>query len=151
MSDTFPTMNDRSSPAASANGDRAGLVVGLDLVQVRAIADSVAQFGDRFLERIYTSAELTYCLCDHANAPQRLAARFAAKEAVLKVLRRSDEPISWRSIEVAREPSGACSVLLFDEARALADAAGFVRFSLSMTHEADYAGAVVIGERASAS
>ncbi len=138
---TMPRANE------ATNEDRGGFVVGLDLVHVRAIVDSISQFGDRFLQRIYTSGELTYCLGDEANAPMRLAARFAAKEAVLKVLRRTDEAVNWRSIEVKRAPNGACSVQLFDEARAIADAAGFVRFSLSMTHEADYAGAVVIGER----
>lgn len=127
---------------------RSSIVVGLDLVQVSAIARSVAEFGQRFLDRIYTSGELEYCLSDASAAAQRLAARFAAKEAVLKVLRVNDEAISWRSIEVAREPGGACDLLLVDEARALACAAGFTGFSLSMTHEADYASAVVVGERA---
>lgn len=154
MTDIFPNeaapMNGAAPHTSSSQGDIAAFTVGLDLVRVRAIAESIAHFGQRFLERVYTPGELTYCMSNSSTAPMRLAARFAAKEAVMKVLRVADEAVSWRSIEVEKESNGACSVKLFDEARALADAAGFVRFSLSMTHESEYAGAVVIGERAPA-
>ena len=80
-------------------------------------------------------------------APSRLAARFAAKEAVLKVLRLTDQSFSWRSIEVARNPGGWCYVVLHGPMRHLANQAGFVAFSLSMTHEGAYAQAVVVGQR----
>jgi holo-[acyl-carrier protein] synthase len=133
-------LNDRGRNGTS-------IVVGLDLVRVSAIVESIAAFGDRFLDRIFTAAELQYCLGDEGSAPMRLAARFAAKEAVLKVLRLNDEAIPWRSIEVTRAIGGACDILLADPARSRASDAGFIGFSLSMTHEADYAGAVVIGER----
>ena len=127
--------------------DEASIVVGLDLVLTSAVASSVRSFGARFLERIYTPDELAYCLLDPAVSAMRLAARFAAKEATIKVLRFDDEAVSWRSIEVERRPGGACLIRLHAEARARAEAGGFVGFSISMTHEADYASAVVVGER----
>jgi holo-[acyl-carrier protein] synthase len=130
------------SPMASAS-----LVVGLDLVQVSAIAASVAQFGERFLARLYTPDELRHCLVDEGSSALRLAARFAAKEAVRKVLGAGHEGLGWRSIEVVRAEDGACAVLLHREAHTRAIDMGFTGFSLSMTHEADYASAVVVGER----
>jgi holo-[acyl-carrier protein] synthase len=123
------------------------VVVGLDLVQISAIASSVARFGARFLERVYTVEELRYCMREPESAATHLAGRFAAKEAVRKVLLRADEPVAWRSIEIMREPGGACRLVLHREAHACAVLAGFTGFSLSMTHEADYASAVVLGER----
>ena len=83
----------------------------------------------------------------HDVAASRLAARFAAKEAALKVLRLTDQSFSWRSIEVARHPGGWCHIVLHGPMRELANQAGFVAFSLSMTHEGAYAQAVVIGQR----
>jgi holo-[acyl-carrier protein] synthase len=123
------------------------LVVGLDLVLVGAIAASVERFGRRFLDRIYTEGELRYCLLDAGPSAMRLAARFAAKEAVRKVLCVDDEAVTWRSIEVLRSARGSCAIALHDEARALALESGLVGFSLSMTHEAEYASAVVVAER----
>jgi holo-[acyl-carrier protein] synthase len=121
--------------------------VGLDLVQISAVASSVKCFGRRFLDRIFTEGELRYCLVEPGPSASRLAARFAAKEAARKILCLEDEPVSWRSIEVVRAANGWCDLVLHGEARALAREAGYVGFSLSMTHESDYASAVVIGER----
>ena len=121
--------------------------VGLDLVQISAIASSVERFGSRFLDRIFSEDELRYCMAEPGPSASRLAARFAAKEAVRKVLCRGDEAIGWRSIEVVRTSSGWCELTLHGAASALARQAGYVGFSLSMTHEFDYASAVVVGER----
>ncbi len=130
-----------------ATAERTSTVVGLDLTSVKEISASISQFGDRFLDRIYTPGELLYCLGDIVLAPMRLAARFAAKEAVIKVLRVNDDAVSWRSIEVTRAPGGACDIALAGQALALARSAGFTGFSLSMTHGTDHAAAVVLGER----
>jgi holo-[acyl-carrier protein] synthase len=122
-------------------------LVGLDLVEISAIASSVERFGSRFLDRIFTKDELGYCMAESEPSASRLAARFAAKEAARKVLCLGDEAIGWRSIEIVRTSSGWCDLVLHGEARALAREAGYVAFALSMTHESDYASAVVIGER----
>jgi holo-[acyl-carrier protein] synthase len=123
------------------------VMVGLDLVQISGIASSVERFGNRFLNRIFTANELRYCMAERGPSASRLAARFAAKEAVRKVLCRGDEAIGWRSIEVVRASSGWCDLVLHGKARSLARSAGCTGFALSMTHESDYASAVVVCER----
>jgi holo-[acyl-carrier protein] synthase len=123
------------------------LLVGLDLVKIGDIASSVERFGHRFLDRIFTQDELQYCLADAGPSAARLAARFAAKEAARKVLCLDNEAIAWRSIEIVRCSNGWCHLVLHGEALALARAAEYGRFSLSMTHESEYASAVVVCER----
>ena len=113
------------------------LRVGVDLVRVSRIADSLDAFGERFLRRVFTPGEAAY-----ATTPERLAARFAAKEAVKKALEL--DGVAWCDIEVARRPSGACSVILHGAARAAADALGARELALSMSHEGDYATAMVV-------
>ncbi|HSN30843.1 MAG TPA: holo-ACP synthase [Kofleriaceae bacterium] len=112
------------------------LRVGVDLVQVSRIAASVATFGERFVERVFTPAEAAY-----ATTPERLAARFAAKEAVKKALQL--DGVGWREIEVARRANGACDVVLHGAARAAAEALG-ATLALSMSHDGDYATATVV-------
>jgi holo-[acyl-carrier protein] synthase len=118
------------------------LRVGIDLVQISRIAASREQFGERFLRRVFTDDEVAYALSSPPHTDARLAARFAAKEAVIKVLRVDGEGINFRDIEVVREPSGACSLALHGEVAKLA--AGIGEFALSMSHEGDYATAVVV-------
>ena len=78
------------------------LRVGIDLVRVREIADSVATFGERYLARLYTTAERAYAESDAVRMPERLAARFAAKEATIKALGLVEHEGAWRDLEVAR-------------------------------------------------
>jgi holo-[acyl-carrier protein] synthase len=94
------------------------IVVGTDLVQVSEVSKAMERFGERYLRRLFTEAELSYCLESAEVAPSRLAARFAAKEAALKVLRLTDQSFSWRSIEVARNPGGWCYLVLHGPMRA---------------------------------
>ena len=122
--------------------------VGLDLVRVSDMQSSVDLFGRRFLDRLFTTDELHYCLAAPGPAMSRLAARFAAKEAARKLLCQRDETaLGWRSIEVMRMPSGQCTLVLHGSAKTLARRAGYRSFSLSMTHEHEYASAVVIAEQ----
>ena len=123
------------------------VVVGIDMVRVSRIAESVKQFGARFLERIFTEGELAYCLENVHTRDAKLAARFAAKEAARKVLRIDDDAIPWRSIEIKRTPGGWCELDLHDGARALAEKANLVAFSISLTHEDDHASAIVVAQR----
>ena len=116
--------------------------VGIDLVQVSRIAESLAQFGDRFLRRVFTDGEIAYATAAPAQTAQRLAARFAAKEAAKKALAMPDDVgIGWREIEVVRAPSGACGLRLTGEA---ARAAGAAELAVSLSHEGDFATAVVV-------
>jgi holo-[acyl-carrier protein] synthase len=119
------------------------LRVGIDLVAVASIAESIRAHGDRYLRRIFTERELADC----DGAPERLAARYAAKEATLKVLRPGpQDSIPWNEIEVVRNPAGWVDLALSGRAAALAAVTGIGGLSVSLTHEAAYASAVVIAE-----
>lgn len=122
--------------------------VGIDLVRVADIAQSLSQFGERYVARVFTDGERSDCDRDPAHRLQRLAARFAAKEAALKVLRpRADQAIPWRSIEVQRAGGGWPELRLHGPAAAAAAEARLAELSLSMSHEGDWATAVVVGHR----
>lgn len=122
------------------------LVVGVDLIRISDVADSIERFGSRFTRRLFTAAEISYCEQDPSRAPERFAARFAAKEAAFKVLRPGqDEVLDWKSVEVLRAPEGWCEIRLHAEARDLARRNGVDDFALSMSHERDYATATVVG------
>ena len=120
------------------------LRVGIDLVQVSRITESLERFGERFLRRIFTPDEIAYATAAPALTSERLAARFAAKEATIKALGLVEHPGDWRDIEVRRSPSGACDLALHGTARSAADRLGAESFALSLSHEGDYATAVVI-------
>ncbi len=121
------------------------LRVGLDLTPVSAVAESIRAHGRHYLDRIYTTAELRECASSSGPDPERLAGRFAAKEATMKVLRPSDDAaLPWTAIEVRRAPGGALEVVLSGPAADLATAARLGSLSLSITHEAGLAAAVVV-------
>ena len=113
--------------------------IGIDMVATATVEESIAHHGERYLNRVYTPAELRDC----AGHPMRLAARFAAKEAVLKVLR-GDEPIPWTAIGVRREPSGRPTLELTGPAAELATRRGVTGLELSITHAGGHAAAVVL-------
>jgi holo-[acyl-carrier protein] synthase len=116
--------------------------VGIDLVKVATIAEAVEEHGQRYLDRVFTAQEQVDC---RAQA-LRLAARFAAKEAVMKVLEvGSDQAVPWTDVEVVRQTSGAPTVALHGEAARIAQSKGIARLALSFTHEDEYAAAVVVG------
>lgn len=134
------------SDARSDTGNPAGgeLRVGADLVAVEEVAEAVDRFGDRYLSRVYTAHELACCQGAPAVRAAGLAARFAAKEAVVKVLRPTDAAPDWRSIEVRRQRGGWCDLHLTGTARRMADDAGIRQLSVSMSHQGAMAAAVVV-------
>ena len=78
--------------------------MGVDIVEVPRIRAAIERFGDRFLHRLFTAAEIRYCE-SKANKFERFAARFAAKEAALKAIGTGlSRGISWQDVEVVREP-----------------------------------------------
>lgn len=116
------------------------LRVGIDLVQVSRVAESMAAFGDRFARRVFTDDELAYArtAASPDDVARRLAARFAAKEAAKKALRL--DGVGWRDIEVTRAPSGAVELALHGAAARI-DTDGL---AVSLSHEGDWATAVVV-------
>jgi holo-[acyl-carrier protein] synthase len=127
------------------------LRVGTDLVFIDTVRESIAAHAEHYLERVYTEREIDDCRGSRGLDAERLAARFAAKEATLKVLRPREEGIPWNSIEVRRDPGGWVGLSLSGPAAALAADAGVQELSLSIAHEGDFATAVVIAECASSS
>jgi holo-[acyl-carrier protein] synthase len=124
--------------------------VGIDLVDIDEVERSIDTFGDAYLDRLFTAHERASCRGSARTRAASFAARFAAKEAALKVLAPTGEQPEWRSIEVVRLAHGACELHLHGTAAALADAAGLSSFSVSLTHDANLAAAVVVGERRAA-
>ena len=120
--------------------------IGSDLAEVARIRRSMEQFGDRFLKRVYTAKEHAYA-SSKANAAERFAARFAAKEAGMKAIgtgwRRG---VTWKDFEILNEASGRPALIFHGAAREIADSMGVQRTSVSLTHTAEMAFAVVILE-----
>jgi holo-[acyl-carrier protein] synthase len=119
------------------------LGVGVDIIEVARVRAALAhpRTGERFRTRVFTAEEIAYCT-RRRNAHESFAARFAAKEAVMKALGRA---LGWCEIEVART-NGPPSVRLHGRARARAEALGMQRISLSLSHTAEMAIAYVIAE-----
>ncbi len=119
---------------------------GVDLAEVPRIAASIARYGAKFIQRIYTPAEIAY-VERKANKYERYAARFAAKEAGMKAIgtgwRRG---VRWQDFEVANLPSGKPTLILHGMAARHAAKLGVKTISLSITHTAELGMAHVILE-----
>jgi holo-[acyl-carrier protein] synthase len=114
--------------------------VGIDVVDVDRFR-LVLERRPRIVDRLFTDGERH----DAHSHPERLAARFAAKEAVLKTLGIGAGVTPWRSIEVILNASGAPSVVLHDQACEIAESQGVGYLHLSMTHTNHLAAAFVVG------
>jgi holo-[acyl-carrier protein] synthase len=122
------------------------LGIGTDLAEVPRIRESLDRFGDRFIDRVYTPGERAYSL-RKANPAERFAARFAAKEAGMKAIGTGwSRGVRWLDFEVVNEPSGRPTVRLSGAAAEIARRMGANRISVSLTHTAELAFAVVILE-----
>ena len=119
--------------------------IGLDIIRVDRIRAALERFGDRFVGRVLTPAEARYV----RGRPETFAGRWAAKEAVSKVLGLGVRGIGWRDIEIERLPTGQPAVRLHGRAAARADQLGVERVAVSITHEREYALAIAFGVRSS--
>jgi holo-[acyl-carrier protein] synthase len=134
--------------AAAAAGLGAGVPagtseLGIDIIKVDRIRASIERFGERFSKRVLTNNEQRYV----RMRPETFAGRWAAKEAVSKVLGLGVRGIGWKDIEVERLPTGQPSVRLHGRAAARAEQLGMERIALSISHESDYAVAIAFGIR----
>jgi len=120
--------------------------VGLDVVSVSEVSAALNRFGDRYVDRVFTAREAAYCRAS-ATIAERLAVRFAAKEAAVKALQPERRWTDWRAIEVKRDRSGRCGLVLHREAASLASRHGLRHFALSMSHDGDCAVAIVAAFR----
>ena len=117
--------------------------LGIDIIRVSRIRDSLARFGDRFSKRVLTPTEMAYV----RGRPETMAGRWAAKEAVSKVLGLGVRGIGWRDIEVERLPTGQPAIKLHGRAARRAEQLGMGRVAISISHESDYAVAIAFGVR----
>jgi holo-[acyl-carrier protein] synthase len=118
--------------------------LGIDIIKVERIAAALRRFGDRFPKRVLTEAEQRYV----RNRPENFAGRWAAKEAVSKVLGLGVRGVGWTEIEIVRLPTGAPTVRLNGRAKRRAEQLGMGRIAVSISHEGDYAVAIAFGVRA---
>ncbi len=117
--------------------------LGIDIIKVQRIRDTMQRFGERFSRRVLTPSEQRYV----RDRPETFAGRWAAKEAVSKVLGLGVRGIGWRDIEVERLPTGQPAVRLHGRAAERAVQLGMGRIALSITHESEYAVAIAFGVR----
>src|ERR1700759_52469 len=108
---------------------------GIDIVETERVKRLVDEHGQRFLDRCFTRAEQEYCALSAKRYHEHLAGRFAAKEAVLKVLGTGWRGgIQWTDIEVLREPSGQPRIKLSGECERIAKELGIVQWYVSLSH-----------------
>ena len=117
--------------------------LGIDIIKVDRIRSSLDRFGARFSTRVLTPAEQRYV----RGRPETMAGRWAAKEAVSKVLGLGVRGIGWKDIEIERLPTGQPAVRLHGRAAARAAQLGMGRIAVTISHEADYAVAMAFGVR----
>jgi holo-[acyl-carrier protein] synthase len=119
---------------------------GVDIAEVHRIREAIERHGKRFVERIYTPAEIAY-VERKANRYERFAARFAAKEAGMKAIGTGwRHGVRWQDFEVANLPTGKPTLRFHGEAARFADALGVRNVALSLTHTAELGMAHVILE-----
>ena len=119
------------------------LATGVDIIEISRIRRVLERYSQRFLDRVFTPAEIEYC---RGRAPN-LAARFAAKEATMKALGTGVLGVGWKDIEVVRAKSGAPGIKLHGRADQRAQRLGVWEASLSISHSNEYAVAFVVMQR----
>ncbi len=116
--------------------------VGIDITEIDRVEAALGRFGDRFLRRVYTPMEAAVC----RGRVSELAARFAAKEAVMKALGTGAKGVAWREIEVLPNRRGKPLVYLHGRAKARAEKIALDGLDISLTHDGNLALAIVVGQ-----
>ena len=115
--------------------------IGIDIIEIPRIKKAITRWGQAFLHRVYTDSELKL----YREKPSSLAARFACKEAVMKLLGTGRNGIHWREIETLSHPSGKPLLNLYGGARSQANKLGIKEIAVSLAHSKEYAIAYVSG------
>ncbi|GAC1325278.1 MAG: holo-ACP synthase [Chloroflexota bacterium] len=117
------------------------ITTGVDIIEIERIERAIMRWNERFLQRIYTPAEVEYC----RGRAQSFAGRFAGKEAVSKALGVGIRVLSWRDIEILPDGRGKPTVFLHGKAEKIAGYRQLSGFDISITHSRDNALAFVVG------
>lgn len=121
--------------------------VGVDTVEIDRVEELVERYGDRFLCRVFTEGEREYAQLSTPKQSERLAGRFAVKEAMMKVLGTGKSSgILWKDVETLRGSRGEPQLILHGRAREYADRLGIERLHVSISHDGKMALAFVIAE-----
>jgi len=123
------------------------LTTGVDLIEIARVERLLSRYGDRFLARVFTPAEILYC----RGRTAELAARFAAKEAVSKTLgvgvrMIARDGIHWQDVEVVGDPRGKPLVRLYGRAAQRAGELGLTEWAISLSHSREHAIAFVVAQ-----
>ena len=122
------------------------IAIGIDLVEVSRLEEVFARRGERFRARVFTEGEISYCEA-LASKFASYAARFAAKEAVMKALGTGwSEGVGWKDIEVVSQPGGAPAIHLHKRALERMREISATRVHISLTHSGNLAIAQVVLE-----
>jgi holo-[acyl-carrier protein] synthase len=113
--------------------------IGIDIIEIARIKKAITRWGEAFLRRVYTDAELER----YHEKPSSLAARFACKEAVMKLLGTGRNGVRWREIETLSHPSGKPLLNLYGGAQSQANKLGINEIAVSLAHSKEYAIAYV--------
>lgn len=111
---------------------------------MKRVGEAYERFGDKFLAKILTEAEIRYVLSEPPHTVTRLAGRFAAKEAVSKTLGTGWRGVNWKEVEIVRMPSGEPTIRLHARAQAIAERRGLAEWQVSISHEREFAVAMVL-------
>jgi holo-[acyl-carrier protein] synthase len=123
------------------------LGLGTDMIEIARIEHSLSRFGDSFLRRIYTPAEIAYCQQKRKTAAESFAARFAAKEAAAKALGTGiSRGVTWTELEILRFPGQRPTLHLSGRAALIAVRLGVQHLAVSLSHTRELAIAIVVAE-----
>jgi holo-[acyl-carrier protein] synthase len=115
--------------------------IGTDIIEIERVKEAIERYGERFLKSVYTPDELKL----YGERAHSLAASFAAKEAVMKVLGTGNRGVAWREIEVLHHETGKPYIRLHRRALEEAGKLGLEEIDVSMSHSRAYATATAIG------
>ena len=116
--------------------------IGIDIIEIDRIKESIDDYGDQFLHKVYTANEIKYCL-SKKNKYQHLAARFAAKEAIYKAISSNwNSELSWQDMEIINAPNGMPEVKFKGNLEKFLS--GDKSLKISMSHSRDYVACVAI-------
>ncbi len=127
------------------------IYTGVDICEIERIEKSYEKYGKKFLNKIYTKSEINYCLKNPKKTAERLAVRFAAKEAVSKALEVGinkigwNKGVNWQDIEVVKNSSGSLNLKLVDKAELIQNKKNIKNWTVSVSHSKNDAIAFVIG------